>query len=231
MGVGDIRYTVLQAVNEAQRKLGLNETALNANKLSAQLVDFVNDVCDDLSDYGNWHETLVSAVITAASGQSDYSIATSGNVKNIGDVFFQGRTGPLRALPVDQMRLLTRVTSDGTPSQFSIVGTDANGNPNIRFRPRPGASEDGKLFSVLYWQRAPRYTTSDSASVIPFPARVVVLGVIAKQILNESGGSPTDKYTQVYQQYLVARKESLNRFNGDTGFNVVFRPWGGRRRR
>lgn len=231
MGIGDIRYTVLQVINEVQRKLGLDATsALNSNKLSIQLVDFVNDICNDLSDFGNWQETLVSSNVTAVSGVSNYSIPTSANVKNIGDIYFSTRRGPLRSITVDDMRIMTRTTITGTPTQFCVFGTDSNGNPNIRVRPKPAANEDGALFSILYYVRAPLYTISDAATVIPFPGNLVVDGVLAKALLNESGGSPTDHYTRVQQEYLESRKESLNRFNGDTGWSVSFTPSQIRRR-
>lgn len=225
MPILDIRYTVLQVVNEVQRKLGLTETSsLASNKLSIQLVDFINDVCSDLSDFGNWQEMLVSANITAVSGQNYYSVNTSANIKNIGDLYFVPRMGPIRGVTIEEMRILTRTTSVGTPSQFTVFGTDANGNPNIRVRPTPGSNEDGELFSIVYYIRAPKYTVTDGALIIPFPGDLVVSGTIAQAILNESGGTPTDHYTKTQQDYLEARKESLNRFNGDTGWTVSFTP-------
>ncbi len=234
MGIGDIRYTVLQVVNEVQRKLGLDQTSsTNANKLSKQMVDFINDVCNDISDAGDWQETLVTANVTAVSGNIDYSINTSANIKNIGDVYFSERRGPLLSVTIDQMRVLTRVTAVGTPSQYTIFGTDTNGNPNIRVRPVPGQAEDGGIFSVLYYVRPPLYTVSvDDTTVIPFPARIVVLGTLAKAILNESEGAPTERYQITQQDYLAARKEAMNRFNGDTGWDISFTPsLVGRRRR
>lgn len=232
MGIGDIRYTVLQVVNEVFRKLGLSSvTVLTANKLAVQMVDFINDVCDEMSDFGNWQETLVSGIVTAVSGQADYSINTSANVKNIGDIYFTKRTGPLRNITVEDMRLFTRVTAYGMPTQFTIFGTDANGNPNIRVRPLPDSVADGGLFSIIYYVRAPQYTTADAATLIPFPGQVVVSGVLAKAILNESEGAPNDRYTATYQQYLESRKEALNRFKGDTGWSVSFRPSMASRRR
>lgn len=233
MGIGDIRYTVLQAVNEVQRKLGLDATGtLTANKLATEMVDYINDVCDDLSDFGDWQETLVTANVTAISSAFDYTVSTSANIKNIGDVYFTGRRGPLRNITVEQMRILARVTSRGTPTQFTVFGTDNNGNPNLRVRPIPTSADAGKLFSILYYTRSPRYTTNDASLVVPFPARVVVKGVLAKVTLGESGGSPTDKYTLIQNEYLQMRKEALNRFNGDTGWNVAFAPSRtGRRRR
>lgn len=224
MGIGDIRYTVLQTVNEVQRKLGLTQTSLTANKLSIQLVDFINDVCNDLADFGDWQETLVTANITAVSGQTNYSISTSATIENIKDIYFSQRRGPLIGINVQDMRILTRVTITGTPAQFTVMGTDTNGNPNIRVRPVPAQAEDGGLFSVLYFIRPPTYTTSDTSTVIPYPSRVVVKGVLARAILNESGGSPNDKYSQIYQEYLSDRKEALNRFNGDTGWDTSFQP-------
>lgn len=223
MGLGDIRYTVLEVVQDVFRKLGLDTpSSLSANKLSIQMVDFINDVCNDLSDFGNWQETIVSANVTAVSGQSDYSIQTSANVKNIGDIFFSQRTGPLRAVTVHDMRIMTRVTAVGQPTQFCTFGTDNGGNPNLRFRPTPGSNENGALFSINYYTRPPRYTTADASVRIPFPGEVVANGVLAAALLNESGGSPTDKYTSVYTKYLTGRKEALNRFMGDTGYDVSF---------
>ncbi len=235
MGVGDIRYTVLQVVNEVQRKLGLDATAtLQTNKLATQMVDFVNDVVNDLSDFGNWQEMLVSANVSARSSVMNYTIPTSGNVKNIADIYFSQRTGALRSITIDDMRIMTSVTAVGTPTQFTIFGTDAStGNPIIRVRPMPVSAQATGVFSILYYERPKLYTAAaDASTIIPFPARVVVLGTLSKAILNESEGAVTDRYTQTYQDYLNARKEALNRFNGDTGWTVSFRPsFGGRRGR
>lgn len=232
MGVGDIRYTVLQTVQEVFRKLGLDApSALVGNKLSIQMVDFINDTCNDLSDFGNWMEVMTTANVTAVAGTRDYLINTSANVKNIGDIYFSQRTGALRHVDTEEMRILTQTTATGQPTQYTIFGTDASsGNPIIRIRPIPTSAEQGGIFSILYFQQPPRYATTDGAVIIPFPARIVVLGTLARAILNESEGAPTDRYTQTYQDYLVARKEALNRFKGDSGWQVAFVPSNMRRR-
>lgn len=225
MGVGDVRYTVLQMVNEVFRKLNLAAiTSLSANKLSIQCVDFINDVCNEMADAGDWQDMMVSANITAVSGRSDYSVTTSANIHHIADLYFSERKGPLSNVTIDDMRVMTRVTVTGTPTQYTIFGTDTNANPNIRVRPTPVAADDGGLFSVLYFIRAPLYTTADASTVIPYPSRVVVLGVLAKAILNESDGSPSDKYQIINQDYMNARKEGMQRFMGDTGWDVSFVP-------
>lgn len=225
MSLSDIRYTVLQITNEVQRKLGLNQTAnLTANKVATQIVDYINDTCNDLSDFGNWQEVIASSNVTAVSGQRDYSITTSACIKNIADIYFLPRTGPMRFEIIDNMRRMTRVSSQGSPAQFTTFGTDATGNPMIRVRPTPGANEDGKLFSIVYYTRPPVYTTVDSAVIVPFPGDLLVSGSLARHLLNESGGSPTDHYSLYQQEYLQGRKEALNRYNGDTGWNVSFAP-------
>lgn len=232
MAIEDIRYTVLTIVNEVQRKLGLDPTpTLTANKLAVQMIDFINDVCNDLSDFGNWQEVFTSSNVTAVSGQRDYSINTSANIKNIGDIFFSTRTGPLRNVTPHDMRIMTRVTVAGTPTQFCVFGTDSTGNPLIRVRPTPAATENGVLFSITYYVRPPKYSTTDAASVVPFPGDLLVTGVLAQCLLNESGGSPTDHYSLVQQDYTQAKKEALNRFNGDTGYEIDFRPTERGRRR
>lgn len=225
MGIGDNRYTVLQVVQEVMRRLGLTAPAsLSTNKLSIQMVDFVNDICVQLSDLGEWQEMLVSSNVTAVSGQRDYSIITSAQVKNIGDLYFSNKTGPLRHVTIRDMRIMTRVTATGQPTQYTIFGTDINGNPTIRVRPTPATSEDGQLFSVVYYIRTPVYTTADANTYIPFPGSVVVDGVLALATLNESGGSPTDHYQQLQEKYTTGRKEALNRFNGDSGWEINFSP-------
>ena len=225
MSLTELRYTVLQVVNEVFRRVSLNEVGtLTANKLSREMVDHINDTVSDLSDYGNWQETLVTANITAQSSVANYSINTSAVVKNIGDVFLSTRAGPLLAVSVDEMRIMTRVTARGNPTQYSVFGVDAQGNPNIRFRPTPVSGNLPATFSILYYIKPPMYTTADASVVIPFPARVVVAGTIARYLLAESEGAPTEQYKMYYNDYLEGRKTSLNRYNFDTGFNIAFTP-------
>lgn len=226
MPSSDLRFTVLQVVNEVQRKLGLSETSnLAQNKVSKELVDHINDTVDDLSDFGNWMETLATAKVTAQTSVRDYVVQASGVIKNIGDIYLSTRRGPLRSLDIDTMRIMTRTTSLGQPSQFCIFGVDASSyQPIVRVRPTPDSTQNGALFSILYYKKPSQYTISDTNTVIPYPARVVVLGTLARYTLRESGGAQTEMY-QVYQQdYINGRKNALNRFNSDTGWDVSYAP-------
>lgn len=225
MSIGDIRYTVLQTVNEVLRKIGLDPvTTVTQNKISKELVDHINDIVSDLSDFGNWMECLTTAMVTAQTSVRDYTINTSAVVKNIGDIYLSTRRGPLSNVSIQEMRILTRTTSYGQPTQFTVYGTDVNGNPVIRVRPTPDQSQNGSMFSILYYTKPPIYTNADGAVLIPFPARVVVLGVLASYTLRQSSGAPNDMYSMFFKQYMDERKTSLNRFNSDTGWDVQYTP-------
>lgn len=225
MSIGDIRFTVLQTVNEVQRKLGLDVTSsLAANKISVELVAHINDVVANISDFGDWQECLATAMVTAQTSVRDYFVQTSAVIKNIGDIYISTRRGPLNSVDIQTMRILTRSTSYGQPSQFCVFGTDVNGNPLIRVRPTPDTSQDGSMFSILYYTKPPIYTTADGAVVIPFPARIVVMGTLAAYTLRESGGAPTNMYTQYNNDFVEGRRSALNRFNGNTGWDVSFSP-------
>lgn len=225
MAITDLRMNVLSIVNEVQRKLGLNPvTTLSATKISVELVDHINDVVDDISDFGNWMEQLTTAKVTASTSVASYSIGVSGVVKSIGDIYISTRRGPLRSVDIDTMRVLTAVTALGQPSQYAIFGTDSNGNPKIRVRPTPDVSQNGAVFSILYYLKPSIYTTSDATTIVPFPSRVVVLGTLAAYTLRESGGAETPLYQMYFQQYTMAKKNAFSRMNGDTGWDVSFTP-------
>lgn len=225
MAITDLRMSVLSIVNEVMRKIGLDPvTVLGSNKISIELVDHINDVVDDISDFGNWMEQLATAKVTAHTSVATYSIGVSGVVKSIGDVYLSTRRGPLRSVDIDTMRVMTRTTAMGQPSQYAIFGTDTNGNPSLRVRPTPDTSQEGAVFSVLYYLKPSIYTTGDSATIVPFPSRVVVLGVLAAYTLRESGGAETPMYQMFFNQYLQAKKNAFGRMNGDTGWDVSFTP-------
>lgn len=225
MAITDLRMSLLNIVNEVQRKLGLNTTAaLNSTKVSTELVDHVNDVVDDISDFGNWMEQLATAKVTALTSVATYSIGVSGVVKSIGDIYLSTRRGPLSSVDIDTMRILTRTTTMGQPSQFCIMGTDSNGNPSIRVRPTPDSSNNGSLFSILYYLKPSIYTVSDGSTIVPFPSRVVILGTLAAYTLRESGGAETPLYQMYFQQYMQAKKNAYARMNSGTGWDVNFTP-------
>jgi len=228
MATTDLRKTVLQTINEVQRKLGLTEaTSLTVNAQTTTLLDHLNDIIADVSDFGDWHEQLVSGNVTVSASVRDYSV-TSGSVvvKNIKDIYYGSASrSSMQLRTIDEMRRNQRSGAvTGSPREFSVYGVDTNGNPKVRINPLPGTTEAGNVLSILYYKKPPIYTTSDGSTEIPFPSRIIVQGLLAMAILDEEGGSPSNHFNLEYEKYLTMRKEAYNRFNADTGRYKRFNP-------
>jgi len=235
MAATDIRKTVLQIVQEVHRKIGLNAPAsLTANEKAILSVDYLNDVIDEISDYGNWQEVVATSHTTAVGDQQSYSVNVTSNVviKNIRDIYFGSSSSRLRFETVDDFRRLENSnTSPGEPRQYTIFGTDTNANPILKVNPTPGTSQDGKVMSVLYYEKPRLYTTSDDSIVVPFPSRVVAQGLLYRLLLDQDAGAQRVHTQQARADFVNMLKEAFNRFNGDTGIDKRFRPSRGFRRR
>ena len=229
MATADVNFRVIDIINEVQRKLGLNTTTfLDDSKLTTVLLDFLNDVIDEVSDYGDWPHMFREVNVTAVSSVGTYEIAVSSQVKNIYEVHFNTQVAPLEVRTVEDLRRLQKLASFGTPRQFALV--DVSGvNPRIRVYPIPGTPQDGLLFDVAYFKKPSLYTTvtADSTARTGFPSRMLVQGVYAKALLEESGEEPTNQYQIAYAEYQRMRKEALNRFTSDTGTDIYIQPIGG----
>lgn len=219
-----VRETVLQIINRVERKLGLvASSTLTATKKSRELLDMLNEVVDEISDAGDWHEYKREANIAALSSTATYEVEVSGNVKNIREIVYGSAAAPLVWRDMEDIRLLNRSNSYGVPRQVAIEGVDASsGNPIFRVTPVPISNL--LSFNVLYFQKPGLYSTSDASQTVVFPANIVVQGLYAKALLSESGGSPTQEYTIAYTEYLKGRKEANNRLNADVSQDVYFRP-------
>lgn len=224
MALNEIRKTVLEIINEVQRKLALTESVvLTDNAQTKVLLDFLNDTVDEMADM-DWPDTLATATVTAASGVSEYSVQTSAVIKSIEDIYFGTRTAPLNAVSIDDMRQRQRLNTLGQPVQFCINGVDANANPRLQVWPRPDASAAGLTFNVLFYTKPPIYTTSDGATVPPFPAKPLIYGTLNKALLDESGGAPTEQSERYRALYEQTRAQAVNRFKFKTGNEVRFKP-------
>ncbi len=223
MALTDLQATVIEIINEVQRKLGLDSTSsITANSQSRVLLDHLNDVVAELADLGDWQELLVSANTTLVSGQQNYSINTSEPVKRLVDIYYGDERMPVNYISREDMRQRERANIFGRPIQFAIYGVDSAANPNIRLYPKPNSATS--YISTLFYSKPRLYTTSDANTTVPFPAKVVVQGLLAKAILDEEGGTPTDHYTKEYISYQQMAKDAISRYNMDTGNDVRMTP-------
>lgn len=232
MAITDQRLTALEIVNEVRRKAKIAPvTSFTADSYVAVMLPYLNDVLSEVGDYGNWQETLVEFDVTARSSVADYSIPTSAVtvVQNIHEVVFNSRPGEMRMVDLDTIRRLNRSRPWGIPQQWSVVGTDSNANPIFRVSPVPVSAQDGLLFNLAVYQKPAFVTTAQTSYIPPFPGKLLVQGLQCKMLLDESDGEQTMRYSQEKQIFDDMLEESYNRYNGDTGSTVYFRPARGRR--
>lgn len=225
--------TLLEIVNEVNDSLKVRRVAsTSANLFTKNMVNQINGVIEDLLDMGTWNELQSSAAFTLVSGQAVYSVATTANttakwyMHSIQEVAVSGRVPPLEPIADrNEFRMLVRTKSMGTPSQYSVEGVDGLSNPRVGVFPRPGATASGNLARVKYQVAPPRYEAgTDDNVVLPFPGRVLVSGLIAAAILDESGGSPTEQYKMAKMGFGKLANSALGRQTAKTGEFIRFQP-------
>ena len=231
MAATDIRRSALEIVNEVQRRLGLNVTAsLSETKHATMLLGLLNETIDELCDAGNWQELYRETVVSALSSVGSYIVAPtsgSGLVKNVYEVAFSGQTAPLNVISIEDIRRLQRLSGHGTPRQFALVGVDpTSANPIMRVHPIPGSAQASQYFSIAYFEKPAILVTADTTVQPSFPAQVLIQGLYARALLEESGGEATRETDAAFQLYERMRSEALNRFNSDTGTDIYFAPGG-----
>lgn len=225
MATSDVRKTILEIINVVQRKLGVNTTdTVSQTAHSTMLLDLLNDVIDECSDYGDWQQMFREVEVTAISSVGTYEVKASAQVKNVYEIVWDDDKSPLEVLDIQGIRHQQRRGSFGTPRHFAIVGMSA-ANPLFRVHPVPTTVA---TFDVAFFKKPRIYTTSDGGVSPSFPAKMLEQGLYAKALLEENGGDPVPQYEMAYNEYLRMRAEALNRYNADTGTDLYLVPTGGR---
>lgn len=230
MAISDVQKTVLQIINEVERKLSIDASGtLTARKLTTTLLDYLNDVIAEVSDYGDWQEMYREVSVTGQSGVGEYKVVASAEVKNVYEIHHSARgVSPLQNRSISDIRRLQKLSGGGgVPHQYALVGVSGT-RPKFRVFNVPGAAQDGQLFDVAFYKKPRIYTTNDANTRVPFPSRVLVAGLYAKALLEETGQEPTNQYQVAYAEYTRMRKEALNRFTADTNGDVYINPVGRR---
>jgi hypothetical protein len=228
MAVANLRRTVLQIVNEVQRKLGLTATtSLTQTKHATALLQWLNEVIDEVADSGRWQEMYAETSVSCSAGLGTYVVPGSAIVQNVEEIVYHTDISPLELRDPSDLRRLQRINSNGIPRQYALIGVCA-GNPEFRVYPVPATAQaSGRSFHIAYYVKPDMYTTSDGSVVPVFPANLLIQGLYAKALLDENGGEPSPQYQVAYQEYLRQRKEALNRYKADTGTDIRFVPTGG----
>lgn len=227
MAETDFKVTVIGAINEVRMKTKLGQvTTLDQDSDSVTKLKYLNDVVSEISDFGNWRETYAEAIVSVQSSVRDYAV--SGVViQNIHEVACSWRTSELALTDIDDIRRLQRLNKTGRPNHWSIKKINGEGNPVITLDSWP--TDSTEYLNISYYEKPAIYTTAQASATIPFPGKLVVQGLLCKTILDESDGEATTRYTMNLEVYENMLREAHNRFNGDSGSTVYFRPGRGRR--
>jgi len=233
----DTRKTYIQLFNEVRRKLGVNSiTTLGQDTLGMAMIDYMNDIIAEISDFGDWQEMYreeAFIVTTAQSSVSDFVFDTSVATKNIHEIQFGTQIAPLRLVTLDDIRRLNRSKSYGVPTQFAFVGVDntTTGNPRVRVFPTPVTAQVSSSFNVAYFKKPALITTADTSSIPEFPSRMIAQGLLAYSLRDEERGAQSQTWQEAYAIFKKFMSETYNRYNGDTGSDTYFIPPRGNRRR
>lgn len=223
MAETDFKVTVLGAINEVRRKVKLPAVAtIDADSDSLLKLHYLNDVVSDLADFGDWQEMYNEVIVSVQTSVRDYAVSGV-VVQSIAEVALSTRGAALSPVDIEEIRLAQRNNNTGTPNRWALKGVNGEGNPIIAFDRWPTASDTG-YFNIGYYKKPAVYTTADASATVIFPGRVVVQGLLAKTILDESDGEPTTRFQANQAIYEDMKQQSFNRFNGDTGGDVSFCP-------
>lgn len=230
----ETRKTYLQIFNETRRKVGVSEiTTLSQDSLGTVMIDYMNDIIAQISDYGDWQEMYKEEAFACSASVSDYIFNTSAVTKSIHEVQFGTQIAPLWLVDIDTINRLNRTKAYGVPTQWGIVGVDniITGNPVVRVFPTPVSAQVSANFNVKYYKKPALITSADTSSIPQFPSRMVSQGLLAYTLRDEERGAESQQWEQEYAIFQRMIEETYNRFNGDTGSDTFFIPPRGRRGR
>lgn len=228
--VSNIRQTVIQVINQVQRKLGVNTTStLTETKHATVLLRLLNEVITECEDAGDWLELYEEHTVTAQSSVAQYTIDASAQVHHIHEIHYEGSPAPLANVSISKMRMFGKITSFGSPRHFALTNVDdTTGQPVMKVFPVPTTA---RTFDIGFYEKQNLLTTSDTATVPKFPANVLIQGVYAKALLDENGGEPTKQFEFAYGEYKNIREQAMNRYTSDTGGDIYMVPQRGYRAR
>ena len=234
MALSALKLTHLEVINEVERLLAVNvSTQLNSSVFTRVLVRLLNEVIDEIADFGTWQELYEEILVTASSSLDEYIIEASGMfIQHIEEISFSTARSALEVRSGEEIRRLLRKPSYGTPRNYAIIGIDASsGNPKFRPYPVPGTNQNNQTFRVVFYRKPnllDATVTADATSRSVFPANLLIKGLYAKALLEENGNEPTPEWQRVTAEFDRMLREAHNRFNADTGTDIYIVPSNGR---
>ena len=223
----DNNQTALSIINTVLLRLGVSTvSSLSQNKQSIMAVGLLNDVIDDIGDFGTgkWPQLYTEDQEALVSGEAEYKL--NYDLKTLEEVAVSGQVQAMLPVTVEEIRRLNRTNSLGTPRFYAGVSVSGLAM-YIRVHPRPNINSD---LLVAYYTKPVlvRASSGDNGTVLPFPATLITQGLYAAMLLEQGGGSPTNESLAAATLYNKMKNETYNRYTSDTGTDIQFVPYNGR---
>ena len=201
--------TALVSVNNVLKRLRENvvtSTTFATNSYAQQLLQFLNETRQEVSDAWDWtiHRQTIS--ITTVAGTNTYSVTGAGQKWRFYDkrqiiLNATNRTLIMQANSGWMEEAKTTYTSTNTqPTYYRFIGQDAAGDPIVELYPTPDAAYVLKVPLVI--AGAELVNATDTYNLNPL---VVEMGTWARAISErgEDGGANTSEQWMMYKSFLA----------------------------
>ena len=235
---GAVYYAVIDIINEVRKLLQYNTvTRLDADKYCDVHLRLLNQIVDEISNYGDWPELYATCTVPVKASVYDYTMASAVNpvtdpVQRVYEVAFENQRQPLYFISIQEFNMLRRGSqgSTGNPRQYTIRGTDQFGNPKISVHMMPGRVDVnniqrfGQGFNITYYMKVGTYDKTTADNLVPFPANMVIAGLYATALVEESGGAMTKEAQDAYATFKNLMERSQQRHTTDTDVDTRLVP-------
>lgn len=225
MSKQDFRKKVIEVINEVRRLHGYNTIGqIDDDKYGLVLLRLLNQVVKYISDKGDWLEQYRETTVTAVTSTFEYSLGINEPLKRIYEISFSGDARSLYPISIEKFNQYNRVGGTGRPRFFALKNIDSQGVPKFVVHRQPGTNENGNKFTVCYFVEERLYDVNSANTLIPFPADLVIQGLYAASIAEQTGSLTSKEYTIEQLKFEDMRKEALNKFTVDTGVDTQIMP-------
>lgn len=214
--------TYLQIVNAVLKRLRENQVdTVEFDEYSSLVGALVNDAKSQIEGSHSWSSLRSTKSINTAQGTSEYSVTGSGNHPIIHAVIndtsnqlitFRDSTFFNRAYYMGQVL-------EGSPTNFTMMGVDGNGDINIKLYPQPDAVYALRVDGVY-----PQVDLDADSDVMTIPYNPVVQLAYAMALRErgESGGQSAQEQ-MIYADRILSDYIAIdaNYFPTETAFVVA----------
>jgi hypothetical protein len=211
--------TYLQLVNAVLRRLREDEvTTVDESDYSKLIGDFVNDAKRLVEDSWDWTALRNTTTITTAAGTSKYTLTGYGVRSKIIQVHNEtnNRIVEQQSLPFIRNVALQTDNAVGTIQYWTIDGTDANGDSQIRFHMVPNAVETISVYGV---KRTGDLTTDSDSTLLPVNPIIQWAFSYALRERGETGGQ------SAAEQAVFAKEDLTNAIAQDASLHPEETIW------